>query len=283
MWEMNNVLVPMDFSDQSEQSLKCSFSLAKQFGASIDILNITDFEKISEDYAGHRGTKESLIKVIENEAQLKVNKIVKERDWQGLKVYGINISGTAADKIIQVARQRKTHVITMSTRGKGNTTDFIIGSTTYKIIRTAPCPVLSISNPKMGLNATKVLFTTDFSENSYFAYEYAVSIAKKFNSELHLLNVFDPTIPDIAKSEEKFSALKGAAFQEGVLNIKASQVKEKDAADGIIKYIEANGIDMVVIATHGHSGVRQYFLGSKTVDVISRSTVPVLLVRRLEY
>lgn len=283
MWEMKSILNPMDFSEQSELSLKCSFSLAKSFQSSIDVLNITDFDKISDDYSGYKGSKESLLKVIENEAQLKVNKLVKERNWEGLKVYGINVTGPAAEKIIHVAKQRKSDVIAMSTRGRGNTTDFIIGSTTYKIIRTAPCPVLSISNPKAGLNPSKVLFTTDFSNNSYFAYEHAVSIAKKFNSELHLLNVYEPTIPDIDKFEDKFSSLKGAAFQEGVVNIKTAQVKEKDIADGIIKYADNQNIELIVIATHGHSGVRQYFLGSKTVDVISRSKIPVLLVRKLEY
>lgn len=283
MWELKSILTPMDFSEQSEFSLKCSFNLAKKFFSSIDILNITDFDKISDDYAGFKGTRESLIKVIENEAQLKVNKIVKERNWDGLKVYGINVTGTAADKIIHVSKQRKSDVIVMSTRGRGNTTDFIIGSTTYKIIRTAPCPVLSISNPKAGLNPSKVLFTTDFSTNSYFAYEHAVSIAKRFNSELHLLNIYDASIPEIDKFEAKFNTLKEAAYQEGLINVKGIQTQNKDIADGIMSYVGTNGIDMIVIATHGHSGVRQYFLGSKTVDVISRAQIPVLLVRKLEY
>lgn len=283
MWSMKSILVPTDFSSHSELALRQAEAFAKVYSAQLEILHVTDFEKVANDYAGHRGSKESLIKVIENEAELKVNKLIKERNWNGLKAIGINITGNAIDRIIHVARQRKSDVVLMATRGRGNATDFVLGSTTYKVIRTAPCPVLSIPNPKNELSANSILFTTDFSNNSYLAYEYAVSVAKQFNSKLHILHIVDDKTPDLDVVEQKFTALKSAAHAEGVLNVNSTITKDRDASDGIKNFVDKNGIDFIVIATHGHGGIKQYFLGSTTVDVITRSQVPVLLIRQMEY
>ncbi len=283
MWSLKSILVPTDFSSHSELAMKQAESVARAFSSQLEILHVTDFEKVAADYSGHRGSKESLIKVIENEAELKVNRLIKERNWNGLKVIGINITGSAIDRIVHVAKSRKTDVVLMATRGRGNATDFVLGSTTYKVIRTAPCPVLSIPNPKADLQLESVLFTTDFSNNSYMAYEHAVSFAKQYNSRLTILHVADANTPDLDVVEQRFTALKSAAHAEGVLNVTSTIIKDRDASDGIKNFVDKNGVSLIVIATHGHGGVKQYFLGSTTVDVITRSQVPVLLIRQVEY
>ncbi|NUQ80884.1 MAG: universal stress protein [Bacteroidetes bacterium] len=283
MWTLTNLLVPTDFSNHSELAIKIATQVAKPFGSQLEILHVTDFEKQSADYAGYKGSKESLIKVIQNEAELKVNKLVKERDWGGLKVVGINIVGTAIERIVHVARQRKTGLVLMATRGRGNATDFVLGSTTYKVIRTAPCPVLSIPNPKNEFKVERILFPTDFSNNSYLGYEYAVSMARHWNAQLNILHVADQDTPDLEVIEQKFTALKSAAFAEGVINVVTHLTKDRDASDGIKNFTDSKNMDLIVIATHGHGGVKQYFLGSTTVDVVTRSAVPVLLIRQYEY
>lgn len=283
MWSVQSLLVPVDFSNYSEHTLQFADKIAQKYGSVLDVLHVTDIEKQAKEYDGYKGTPESLQKVIENEAEHKVNKLVKERDWKGLKVFGINITGAPVEKIIQVAKNRKSGIVVMATRGRDNITDFVIGSTTYKLIRTAPCPVLSIPTPKKEYGMGKIMFTTDFSTNSFIAYEQAVSLAKQFSSQLHIFYNMSSQAEDTPDLERKFFNLKDAAYQEGVATTIHAKGLAKSASDGILKYAEDENIDLVVIATHGTSGTRQFFLGSTTVDVISRAKTPVLLIRQMEY
>ena len=56
-------------------------------------------------------------------------------------------------------------------------------------------------------------------------------------------------------------------------------VQEGDAAQMIIDYVKKNGIDLIVIATHGYSGVRRLMFGSVALQVLHDADVPVLLIR----
>jgi nucleotide-binding universal stress UspA family protein len=141
-------------------------------------------------------------------------------------------------------------------------------------------------------NIRKVLVPTDFSEISAQAFPYAEEIAKQFAAEIHLVHVLekDPPIPlirtfdmttesVIKKLEDDTRNLLNqfkSKFSNDV-NVKEVLLKGNDFEE-IVDYSNKNGIDLIVIATHGRTGLLHTLLGSVAEKVIRYSKVPVLVI-----
>ena len=138
-----------------------------------------------------------------------------------------------------------------------------------------------------------ILLPTDFSKISLTAAEYAVELADQYKAKLHVLNVLEKTPPILAirsldVSREKIIESIDADAKEQLENCVKKIKKIKDVAivaaiqkgidyEEIIKYSKDKKIDMIVIATHGRTGILHTLLGSVAEKVIRYSKIPVLV------
>lgn len=135
----------------------------------------------------------------------------------------------------------------------------------------------------------RILVPTDGSDASFAAADHAIDLASHHDSALHTLYVIDTRV-DI---EDTAGTLHDALEEIGERSLEELRNRARDADvspiegslasgpphRGILNYIEANDIDLVVMGTHGRTGLRRYLLGSVTEKVVRLSDVPVLTVR----
>jgi universal stress protein A len=140
---------------------------------------------------------------------------------------------------------------------------------------------------------TKILCPVDFSEFTDEILSYAVSIAKRFDSELHLihvipnLNYFTPyesflTPENLVAIERNIEGEVGKDFDKITkkLDLPFKRViKTGVSFVEIIDYVKEQGIDLVVMGTHGRSGIEHILIGSVAEKVVRKSPCPVLTVR----
>ncbi len=140
---------------------------------------------------------------------------------------------------------------------------------------------------------TKILSPIDFSAPSQSALETAASLAKQFNAELLLVHIV-PAIPDLPSSvsmlkegqyDESLHTDAATRLAEMALKLKQSGIKAEstigtanDTAMEIIRQADENDADLIVIATHGLSGLHALVFGSVTEKVLRESHVPVLVM-----
>jgi nucleotide-binding universal stress UspA family protein len=130
-----------------------------------------------------------------------------------------------------------------------------------------------------------VLHPTDFSQNSEFAFRVACSLARDYNARLILLHESPPpmviyaggpvpaeTWPNTEEVKEKLQQLEGRIHKVRV----ESQVLEGDPVDMIVRAAEESGSDVIVMGTHGRSGLGRLLLGSVAESVIRKAPCPVL-------
>ncbi len=138
-----------------------------------------------------------------------------------------------------------------------------------------------------------ILLPTDFSKISLTAAEYAVELADEYKAKLHVLNVLEKTPPILAirsldLSREKIIETIDADAQEHLKDCikKIKKIKDVEIVatiqkgidyEEIIKYSKDKKIDMIVIATHGRTGILHTLLGSVAEKVIRYSKIPVLV------
>lgn len=145
--------------------------------------------------------------------------------------------------------------------------------------------------------ATHVLVPTDFSQASLLAVEAAALIAKQFSAKLSVVHVHDPDglrppaqmawnpqrLDDL---ETEIQALIQTHMKEllagalaNVENVESDVLEHEAPAKAICDYAEKVGADLIVISTHGRTGLKHLLIGSVAERVVRHATVPVLTLR----
>jgi nucleotide-binding universal stress UspA family protein len=140
----------------------------------------------------------------------------------------------------------------------------------------------------------KILFTTDFSEGASHSLSYAADVAKTYGARLYLLHVIQDVtmspglhIPhgsvDIMYTELDANAKKALEKLHfsvcGDYKNSESSVVRGIPYEEILKYADGNGIDLIVIGTHGRKGLDRVIFGSTAERVVRNSSCPVLTIR----
>ncbi|HEY7540835.1 MAG TPA: universal stress protein [Methylomirabilota bacterium] len=119
-----------------------------------------------------------------------------------------------------------------------------------------------------------VLFSTDFSEASRLAGRTAAELARHFGARLHVLHVVPP-VTDPAPAPE---ALRAAAAELGTGLSVVTAMASGRAASQIVDYARRHAVDLIVMGTHGRTGVSRALLGSVAEAVVRRAGCRVLTV-----
>jgi len=147
------------------------------------------------------------------------------------------------------------------------------------------------------IDVKRVMHPTDFSDYSNEACKYACALSDKFGSELHLVHVLpepatllphDPMggvgyLPEgwvedmLVQSEQQLAKLPNPDWYKGTRIVRASL--EGPAFLEIIRYAKDNDIDMIVMSTHGRTGIPHLLMGSVAENVVRKAPCPVLTLR----
>ena len=138
----------------------------------------------------------------------------------------------------------------------------------------------------------KILLPVDFSKGSSLATTFAVSLAQEYKAKLHVLHVYDP-LPQYDYLAKEYLEDRKKKLEEALAKVvpdesKATIEVEEIMAEGkpvhhtIVEKAKELGDDVIVIATHGRTGLAQVFLGSVAEHVIRHAACPVLVVRANE-
>ncbi len=163
----------------------------------------------------------------------------------------------------------------MGTHGRTGLKRLMMGSVTAKVIGYAPCKVMVVPKDAR-LTLEKILIATDGSVYSELASHEAISIAKHTNSGLIALSV--------AKKDENFTVakksvdiVKRVAEREGI-KVKALTLKG-EPYEVIVKIAKLENASLIVVGSHGRTGIERLLMGSVTERVIGHSESAVLVVK----
>lgn len=147
------------------------------------------------------------------------------------------------------------------------------------------------------LNLKHILHPTDFSDASNNALKYACALASQFDAELHIINVLpDPAsvMPTVAgfmptdyyQQQTQYANEELASLPEEVVSYSGSVTR--NVCEGmpfvqIIRYARENSIDMIVMGTHGYSGLKHMIMGSVAENVVRKAPCAVLTVHPEDY
>jgi universal stress protein A len=155
---------------------------------------------------------------------------------------------------------------------------------------------LELAGSSFGIK--KILVPVDFSENSKKGLAYAVAFSREFGAHVVLMTVVEPQIYPvdtiiIPPAMEDGTLVAVEAAREGIRNLRntvdlpAAMVEEPVVVTGrpyaeIVQEAARHGVDLIIMSTHGYTGLKHVYLGSVTERVVRHAPCPVLVVREKE-
>lgn len=142
--EIRRILAPTDFSELSKQGLKSALELAEAFGAKLLLLYVVEPPPYPVEgiVPSHLGA--TLLDDLERQATNDLAQMLSETQARKMDVARRVVVGIPYRKVVDVAEEEKIDLIVMTTHGRTGLSHLVMGSVAEKIVRTAPCPVLTI-------------------------------------------------------------------------------------------------------------------------------------------
>jgi nucleotide-binding universal stress UspA family protein len=283
----DTILVPTDGSDCARAAAEYAADLATRHDARVHALCVADS------------------RILENAPQYdrvrKEREEVAERTCNDLSLSGVPVeqavrTDTPHEAILRYATEADVDLIVMGTHGRTGVQRYLLGSVTEKVVRLSDVPVLTVKADDDGEGTypyTDILVPTDGSEGAEAAIGPAVDVARRYDARIHALTVIETMAlgadvrPDAILDALEASARSAVETVEERAT-RASVSAVEPAIDhgtpyrAIRSYVEDHDVDLVVMGTHGRSGIERYLLGSVAEKTVRTSPVPVLTVRQPE-
>ncbi len=280
----DRLLVPVDGSEESARALGQGAALARAIGASLHVLTVLDVRDLAT--------------AADVEPEMEAAASMLEETLAGVETDDIDTTtvverGVPGEVIREYAAGHDVDLIVMGTHGRTGVRRFVLGSVTETVCRLADLPVLvvHVEDAAHEVPYGDVLVPTDGSEGAAAALDTAVAIAQTFDARVHVASVVDTTVASLESGAweivgENLEAAASEAVAEAAARLADRGVADVETAvlEGVPHralraYVERAGIDLVVMGTHGRSGVERYLLGSVAEKVLRTSPAPVLTVR----
>ena len=304
MISIKKILFPTDFSECANQALCHATYLAGKFESELIMLHtIVMYEDDPHNPDQRFPDLVECYDSMEEVADTRMDTSVDEETKDRVKIARVNIRGISPSaKIIEYAEEKEIDLITMGTHGRTAVSHFLLGSVAERVVRSAPCPVLTVG-PEHGAETKSMIYKNilvpvDFSEPCKNALKYAVTIGRLYDAQLYLLHVVEGWIhpafyttwdksildfmPDIESRTIEAMDEFVAEFDLNGLKVKKHVIEGRPYAQ-IVDFAEEKRADLIVIATRGLGAIDHFLLGSTAEKVVRRAPCPVLSVKQREH
>jgi nucleotide-binding universal stress UspA family protein len=300
MIAIDRILCPVDFSDVSRRALEHAAALGRRQGARVVAVHVapavttTPIAAAPVPGAAFPPTAE------ERRTRARdLEELVSSVRAPGGEVEARSAEGDVVSALLEEARGLAPDLIVMGTHGKGGFERLVLGSVTEKVVRKAPCPVLTVSPPATDETPAppryeRIVCAVDFSDASPRALEYALLLAENAGSEVALVHVveepvyaFMPPERDLGNERYWKELLQRAEDHlrefvpenAGELCSPSVHVRRGRVHEEILSLARERDAQVIVMGVHGRSILERLFLGSVTNHVLREATCPVLTVR----
>lgn len=282
------ILLALDGSDLSEGIIPFVEDLAKAGRAQVTVLYVSNPEENpAVAKARFKGALPSAY----------LNGIVGNLKDAGIAADSLELSGKPADEIVNLAKKKKCDLIAMSTHGRSGIGRLVYGSTTDKVIHATGLPML-LNKPQAKRAANGALRVAVVPLDGSELGESVLATVEEFASRLALSvalirvvptasmafagvdpQSYDPRMNEyMMDSATEYLKERAAALKSRGVKVVTKAVRG-DAANSILDYAAEMPGSLIVMSTHGRSGVGRFVLGSVADRVLRASSRPVLILR----
>ncbi len=287
------ILVAADFSEASREAFRVAASLAREGETRIIVLDVAEPMYAAPEPV-YYGQQSAQFTVVERDPAYyeALREHLRESYAPGHPVevaYRTRV-GSAAEEILREAEEAGADLIVLGTHGRTGLRRLLAGSVAEAVLRRAPCPVLALRGPERPKSGEirVILHPTDFSDRSEDALRVARGLARDHGARLVLVHAAPIGVPldgvpmmptDPTVYREALDEIRGRLDGPDLKGPVETMVMEGEPSTEILRAAEELGCDLIVMGTHGRTGLGRLLMGSVAEAVLRHASCPVLTVR----
>jgi len=274
---MKKILVPVDFSEYSENALKVASEIAKKQNAEIVAVHMLGLSEavITKEDNSMEGM--FFLKL----TQKRFAEFLDKDYLEGLTIHQTVKNYQVFSEIDDVAKEHNADLIVMGSHGSSGLSEVFVGSNTEKVVRTASVPVLVIKEDT-SFNASNAVFACDFHLESLEVFKRITAFFKALDIKVNLMYVNIPGESYYSTEEIEQRIVKFLIHlheDNTILPEDIAIYSDYTVEKGVFNYAKKVKADIIGIPTHGRKGLAHFFSGSISEDIVNHSKLPVLTVK----
>ncbi len=284
-----HVLIATDFSEAATRAVRVGADLAQRFAARVTLLHAYDsilFERVVVPLSIGR---EDLQRQLADAARVELERIATAElaDAESIDCVAV-ASDSPSRAIFEHAEAHGVDLCVIGTHGRSGLTRLLAGSIAESVVRNARCDVLTVRNAPKTWPPKHIVAATDLSDASRPAVARAVELGRALEAQVELLHVYDETLP-IATDDGRFERVEHAHARLLAETKQAAEayapaptpvvLRGKPPSRVVCEHAESLGADLVVVGTHGRTGLSQLFIGSEAQRIVRVAPSAALIVR----
>ncbi len=274
----NVIVVPIDFSDSSLNSVYYAVEMANLFDSEITLLHIISKGKLAGLFMN-----DSDIALLRDRVRTKLeetkDKILAK--WPNLKINTRVEEGKPYKAINRVANENGDTIV-MGTNGASAVEKFM-GSTTSRVIKSSKIPVIAVKKEVRSPKFDHIVMPIDLTKTSRQKIDWAVKLGKQYDSTIHIIMELDNDELIKKKIDANLNQAESIFKQHGVKFI-SKLLDDREYPDNLgmdtVKYAEEINADLIMIMTHAeNTRISDLFVGSYAEQVVnSAQKTPVMCI-----
>lgn len=291
--QLNNILVPIDYSDCSILAIRFAAKMAKKSGAILnlfhafyspayDLIELTG-DKHTQEFL-RKDITSKLIQSEKEQMEQLLSLLEQHEEVRSLEKQSIRYElwpGLPKDCIIEYAGQTNPDLVIMGTRGQEKKQLSLLGSTTEIVMRKLPFPVMAIpeeySFELTGIpEQQNIMYLTDFDESDFLAIKHILTYAKILNLNIHCLHLTDK----VDKAEEKKLEGLRKYFESAYGQphfVCQPLLKGTNYVEAIDKYAIEKHVNLIALTTKKRKLYEKVFRPNMTKKLFYHTTIPLLV------
>ncbi len=268
---MKNIIIPVDFSEQSEFALQTGAILAKKHNATLHVLHMLELSDALISISNNQSQTEMLFML--QLAKKNFDSFLDKDYLEGVNVEPVIKKHKVYKEVDAVSKELNADLIVMGSQGITLQDGIFAGSNAEKMVRNSKTPVLIVKTKPDNFSLDNVVLATDMGLDSVDAYIKAYKLLTVLGSKINLVYVNRPNNGFMSSKEfnKKAQAFGMAGGSDNVKFIAGYSIE-----DGIIQYADEIDADALVVITNARKGLNHLLRGSVSENLANHSRRPVM-------
>lgn len=285
--DIRKIIVPTDFSENSENACYYAIHLAQRINAEIKLLHV--YEKPTADVSIKKSaTFEKYVKQTSREMEKKaktgliafnqkVKDYMKSHQIEDIRIHCSTVMGNIIEKIKEVSNLYQPNLIVLGTVGKREASDSVLAGVADEIIRGLAIPVYAIPGPRAPKDFKKlnILYATDFNEKDNTSLDQLLKITEDLEKRVTCIHI--DTAHNPAKQERMNELNVFLKKDYGQHDIQCRLIEDEDVYHGIKDFADRNDIHLISFTTQKRGIFEKLFKPNLFRKILQEANLPILI------
>lgn len=277
---MKNVLVPFDFSNESNAALRVASVLASKLGAKITLLNVYEAPEETTDIYSFSDESLKNYKRILDEVKEKhegaLQEVIEKSTFLNCEIEPLARRGFVHKEIIESVEEHPVDLVVMGTKGTSTLEEYVIGTNVERIIHAVKCPVLIVPKVQEEFNMNDVIFASDFGQNDIPEFNFFKNIVDGFDSRVHMLRVNTPS--NFKRSREMKESMTSFAHHWNLNKTTSNIYSDFSIEEGMMEFAQSVEANMICIHRRQHRSLFSFLNTRFSDEIVKHATSKPILI-----